>query len=149
MLKFLGKILPRRLHSGSEKFPDPLHVFQSLISDIVNLDLGPGDKAFFRCKCSGCKGWAEVRPWYGLLLVTISFPFKESPDKILNEKELTLSKQWGVHSFKKGKQASFVVGTSDIDTISPFLDKVFRILYDCPQDYRLFGKLVLGFWNSH
>lgn len=140
----LRRTLPRRLQSGSFKYPTSIDVFNSLIDHLMKLD--EQDKVYFTAK--KCKGWAEVRLHRGGgFLVSIKFPYKDSLEAIVAEKGIKVPECWGVRYFKKRKKVTFWVGKKDRDTIEPFLDLVFKKLYGCLSNYTVIGKLSLGIWQ--
>ncbi|MDD5011482.1 MAG: hypothetical protein PHQ00_05105 [Phycisphaerae bacterium] len=144
MVHFLHRIIPKKLKSGTPQHPAPINVFNSLIDDVVT-DKGELDKAYFSTK--SCKGWAEVYLKNDGIIVNFKFPFKNSPEEIFTEKRLGIPDNWCEGACKVGKKITFRIGKKHKDSIGPFLDLVFRKLYDCPEDYILRGKMVLGLWQ--
>jgi hypothetical protein len=144
MIDFLHRIIPKRLQSGTSRCPTPVDVFNKLIDDVM-MDKDELDKAYFKAK--KCKGWAEVYWEKGNIIVNFKFPFADSLETIFAEKGIKKPEGWGLKFFKKKKKAVFHLSKNHKDSIAPFLDLVFKNLYDCPTNYILSGKMILGLWQ--
>jgi len=143
MLSIFRKIIPRRARSGTSKYARPTDVFNALIERLTELD--DFDKVYFRAK--NYKGWAEVRLCKRNLVVSFKFPFNESIETVFEEKRIKAPGHWCSGGFKKRKKAIFRLSINHKDTIGPFLDVIFKKLYGCPNNYTLFGKSFLRFWE--
>lgn len=143
MWNFLRQIRPRRARSGTPKFPKPVDVFNVLINDLMDLD--EWDKASFVAK--KCKWRVEVQPDKSCFLVMITYPFSDSPESLFMQKKVGLPSDWNIKKFRKKKKVTLSLEKSNKNSIAPFLDLIFRRLYNCPDNYSVFGKLVLGFWQ--
>lgn len=145
MINYLRRLIPRRFQSATAKCPTPRDVFSTLVNYLTDLD--DWDRAYFKAK--SCKWWIEVQPKRkgDNFLVTIKFPYDDTPADVLREKGVELPKCFMLRKFKRRNKVQFEVFRSDISTIAPFLDSVFKQLYGCSNDYIVSGKLILGFWQ--
>ena len=140
MINFLRRIIPRRIRSGSSKYPTPKDVYDTLISDLV--ELSESDKLYFRTR--DYKKWVEVCFNRGDILVTIAFLYNDTLENIFTERGVVIPERWGIKQFKRKKKVVFRLASTQRDTISQFLDIVFKNLYENSEDYIVFGKTVLG-----
>ncbi len=140
---YLLKLIPKRIKSGTADFPDMIDVFNEMMAYFPKL--GDRDKMLFTQKTH--KGWAEVRPYRGDILVTFYYPYKKPPKEILPENGVNIPEWWGLNYYKKKKRAAFLVGLNRIDTVPGFLDLVFRNLYGCNETSIIKAKTVLECWQ--
>jgi hypothetical protein len=152
-MRFLRRIMPMSRRSGTAKCPAPVDVFGALIKELIQRELDEMNKACFRVRW--CKGWAEVLPRKGYLVVRLWFPFKDSIESVLAQRGIKIPEGWDwgplerrPRYLERKRVLPIELSKSQANEVAPFLDMVFKRLYDCGDGYVLRGKLDLDFWKN-
>lgn len=146
------RLFPKKFRSGTSEYPTPIEVFNSVVDDFVSQGR-IGDKACFKAKEGNKKNQCEISwyddKWFSLswcatdIKVSIGLPYKDSLDTVLGKSEMEIPPSWKLERFKRGKRIQFRVSKEYANTIGPFLDLVFRRLYDYPDGYTVVGYIPL------
>lgn len=142
--------------SGTSEYSTPLDVFDAAVMDLVKRGR-LGDKVCFKSKEAKVGGRCEVA-WhdnslFGLswepreVLITCSFVYKGSLEIVLKERGVKLPESWKLDCFKSGKWVRFRVPKEATDTVGVFLDLLFRRIYGCPKNYKVYGSIPLDYDN--
>ena len=132
-------LVARKFQSGTSEYPLPSDVLKTVIDRLVRVR-DKLEKACFKPKNG--KGWSEIRWYKGDLVVRICYPHRSPPETLITEKGVDLPEAWELRRFKKGREVEFRLKSDQSATVVPFLDLLFRRVYNCPDDYILCGKIL-------
>lgn len=143
-LVFLFKLIvpiPIRAKSGTLAYSRPIDVF-CYMTDVFQ-GLKREDEVKFK-SCDERKVWVLLsRHSSEIFTVTLYYPYRISPDTIFDNKGIEIPALWNFEKLKKKRSISFLVGQRNVGSIPPFLDIIFRKLYECQENYNVSGRTIL------
>jgi hypothetical protein len=127
----------KTINSNTSAYPTPKHLIIGLIGEL----LMPNNWKWLHVDDNKSKGWAEVALDGDDFLINLSFPYKDNFEKVFVDRGIRVPESWKLDYFKKNKAVTFRTKSNEIDSVSIFIDTIFKQLYNCDADYILSGNL--------
>jgi hypothetical protein len=132
-----GSKASKTISSNTPAYPTPRHLIVALIGELLK----PNNRKWLHVDDNKSKGWAEVALDEDDFLINISFPFKDNFEKVFLDHAIQVPESWKLDYFKKNKAVTFRTTRNEIDSVSTFIDTIFKQLYNCNAAYILSGNL--------